>query len=48
MQRELREAKAQVSEYPHEREVVANEREVIISAQTCEHIAELADEAKRP
>ena len=32
-QRELREAKAQVSEYPHEREVVANEREVIISAQ---------------
>ena len=33
LQRELREAKAQVSEYPHEREVVANEREVIISAQ---------------
>ena len=34
LQRELREAKAQVSEYPHEREVVANEREVIISTQT--------------
>ena len=40
LQRELREAKAQVSEYPHEREVVANEREVIISAQTSS-IAEL-------
>ena len=39
-QRELREAKAQVSEYPHEREAVANEREVIISAQTSS-IAEL-------
>ena len=34
LQRELREAKAQVSEYPHEREAVANEREVIISAQS--------------
>ena len=34
LERELREAKAQVSEYPHEREVVANEREVIISAQS--------------
>ena len=33
LQRELREAKAQVSEYPHEREAVANEREAIISAQ---------------
>ena len=40
LQRELREAKAQVSEYPHERETVANEREVIISAQTSS-IAEL-------
>ena len=40
LQRELREAKAQVSEYPHEREVVANEREVIISTQTSS-IAEL-------
>ena len=40
LQRELREAKAQVSEYPHEREAVANEREVIISAQTSS-IAEL-------
>ena len=40
LRRELREAKAQVSEYPHEREVVANEREVIISAQTSS-IAEL-------
>ena len=39
-QRELREAKSQVSEYPHEREVVANEREVIISAQSSS-IAEL-------
>ena len=34
LHRELREAKSQVSEYPHEREAVANEREVIISAQT--------------
>ena len=34
LERELREAKSQVSEYPHEREVVANEREVIISAQS--------------
>ena len=34
LQRELREAKSQVAEYPHEREVVANEREVIISAQS--------------
>ena len=40
LQRELREAKAQVSEYPHEREAVANEREAIISAQTSS-IAEL-------
>ena len=40
LQRELREAKVQVSEYPHEREAVANEREVIISAQTSS-IAEL-------
>ena len=40
LQRELREAKSQVSEYPHEREVVANEREIIISAQTSS-IAEL-------
>ena len=40
LQRELREAKAQVSEYPHERETVANERKVIISAQTSS-IAEL-------
>ena len=40
LRRELREAKAQVSEYPHEREAVANEREVIISAQTSS-IAEL-------
>ena len=40
LQRELREAKSQVSEYPHEREVVANEREVIISAQSSS-IAEL-------
>ena len=40
LQRELREAKAQVSEYPHEREAAANEREVIISAQTSS-IAEL-------
>ena len=40
LQRELREAKAQVSEYPHEREAVANEREVIISSQTSS-IAEL-------
>ena len=40
LQRDLREAKAQVSEYPHERESVANEREVIISAQTSS-IAEL-------
>ena len=34
LERELREAKSQVAEYPHEREVVANEREVIISAQS--------------
>ena len=34
LQRELREAKAQVSEYPHEREAMANEREVIISSLT--------------
>ena len=34
LQRELREAKAQVSEYPHERESVANEREVIIASLT--------------
>ena len=34
LQRELREAKAQVSEYPHERELVANEREVIIASLT--------------
>ena len=40
LQRELREAKAQVSEYPHERAAVANEREAIISAQTSS-IAEL-------
>ena len=40
LQRELREAKAQVSEYPHEREAVASEREVIISAQASS-IAEL-------
>ena len=40
LEREVREAKSQVSEYPHEREVVANEREVIISAQTSS-IAEL-------
>ena len=40
LQRQLREAKAQVSEYPHEREAVANEREAIISAQTSS-IAEL-------
>ena len=40
LRREIREAKAQVSEYPHEREVVANEREVIISAQASS-IAEL-------
>ena len=40
LRRELREAKAQVSEYPHEREAVANEREAIISAQTSS-IAEL-------
>ena len=46
LRRELREAKAQVSEYPHEREAVANEREVIISAQRFEYIG-IADEAKR-
>ena len=40
LRRELREAKAQVSEYPHEREAVASEREVIISAQASS-IAEL-------
>ena len=40
LDREVREAKSQVSEYPHEREVVAQEREVIISAQTSS-IAEL-------
>ena len=34
--RELREAKAQLSEYPHEREQVANEREAVISALRAE------------
>ena len=37
LQRELREAKAQVSEYPHERESVANEREVIIASLCSNH-----------
>ena len=32
LERELREARAQQSEYPHEREAVANEREAMISA----------------
>ena len=32
LDRELREARAQQSEYPHEREAVANEREAMISA----------------
>ncbi len=32
LERELREAKGQQSEYPHEREAVANEREAMISA----------------
>ncbi len=32
LEREVREAKGQQSEYPHEREAVANEREAIISA----------------
>ena len=50
LERELREAKAQVSEYPHEREVVANEREVIIAALTssvAELQAKLNDEKRR-
>ena len=50
LQRELREAKSQVAEYPHEREVVANEREVIIAALTssvAELQAKLNDEKRR-
>ena len=50
LERELREAKSQVSEYPHEREVVANEREVIIAALTssvAELQAKLNDEKRR-
>ena len=34
LQRDLRESKAQMSEYPHERELVANEREVVIASLT--------------
>ena len=47
---ELREAKAQVSEYPHEREAVASEREVVIAALTssvAELQAKLNDEKRR-
>ena len=50
LRRELREAKAQVSEYPHEREAVASEREVIISAQASsisELQTKLNDEKRR-
>ena len=35
LERELREAKGQQSEYPHEREAVANEREAMISRDPC-------------
>ena len=47
---ELREAKAQVSEYPHEREAVASEREVVIAALTssvAELQTKLNDEKRR-
>ena len=50
LRRELREAKAQVSEYPHEREAVASEREVVIAALTssvAELQAKLNDEKRR-
>ena len=50
LRREVREAKAQVSEYPHEREAVASEREVIISAQASsisELQTKLNDEKRR-
>ena len=50
LQRELREAKAQVSEYPHERETVANEREVIIASLTSSNAelqTKLNDEKRR-
>ena len=50
LRREVREAKAQVSEYPHEREAVASEREVVISAQAssiAELQAKLNDEKRR-
>ena len=50
LRRELREAKAQVSEYPHEREAVASEREVVIAALTssvAELQTKLNDEKRR-